>query len=123
MNKVTIRDRDYPLALTVQAFSDISDLCPGREISRLSEIETLPTAESMLLMTKMLVIMSNAAEDKLKFENEEYVSSPVTLQAITTLSMPEYGKVIHDAQSILIKEMSAQTVEVETKKKQVAKTK
>lgn len=123
MNKVTIRGKEYPLALTVQAFSDISDLCPGREISRLSEIETLPTAESMLLMAKMLVIMSNAAEDKLQFENAEHVPNPITLRAITTLSMPEYSKAIHDAQTILIKEMSAQTVEVETKKKQVAKTK
>lgn len=123
MQKITVRGKEYPLALTVQAFSDISDLCPGREISRLSEIETLPTAESMLLMAKMLVIMSNAAEAKLSFENKEHVPNPVTLQAITTLSMPEYSKVIHDAQLILIKEMSAQTVEIETKKKQVAKTK
>ena len=41
MVSITVGGREYPLALTVQAFSDISDLCPGKDFDRFNEINQL----------------------------------------------------------------------------------
>lgn len=112
MNSVIVHGKEYPLALTVQAFAEISDACPGKDIQRMTEISSMPTSESMLMVAKIAVAMSRAAENVKKFDNPKYQPHPLTMDAVITLSIPEYQKVMEPVITALKEQMGGQTVAV-----------
>ncbi len=116
-NCVIVRGKEYPVAMTVQAFAEISDLCPGKDISRMDEISRMPAGEGIVLVAKMAVAMSRAAENKRKYEDPEYTPNPLTLEAITTLEFADYTKVAESIYGALTAGMGGQTVEVAEQKK------
>ena len=111
-NSVTVRGKEYPLALTVQAFAEIGDACPGRDIARLDDIAGMPLGESMVLTAKIAAVMSRAAENKRKFEEPGYQPSPLTLDALLTLPMAEFQGVMLPVVEALKGQLGGQTVEV-----------
>lgn len=117
MKTVKLYGHEYPLEMTVQAFADISDLCPGKDIQRMQEIAAMPTGESMIITAKILAAMSRAAENKHHFENPEYTPNPITVEAITVLPVIEYTEVMKTVFEALGESMSSQTIELEPTKK------
>ncbi len=117
-NSITVRGKEYPLALTVQAFAEIGDACPGRDIGRLEEIAAMPVGESMLLTAKIAVAMSRAAENKRRFEEPGYQPDPLTLDGLVTLTMTEFQAVMLPVVGALKEQMGGQTVEAAAPKGQ-----
>lgn len=116
-NYVIVRGKSYPVAMTVQAFAEISDLCPGKDISRMDEISRMPMGESMILMAKMAVAMSRAAESKRKYEEPDYIPNPLALEAITTLDLEDYAEATQSILNAVTAGLGGQTVEVAEQKK------
>ena len=77
MVSITVGGKEYPLALTVQAFSDISDLCPGKDFDRINEINQLPTGELAKVSIKILAALSNGAEEQRAFGDPAYEKQPL----------------------------------------------
>ena len=119
-NCITVRGKSYPVAMTVQAFAEIGDLCPGKDIQRLGELSSMPTGESMIIISKMAAAMSRAAENKRRFEEPGYKPDPLQIDAILTLSMEEYQEVASGLIKAMTAGLAGRTVEVsrqEVKKK------
>lgn len=117
MQKITVCGKDYDLALTVGAFAEISDLCPGGEFSRINELMQQPTGKAMVATAKMLVAMSKGAEDQKRFEDPSYNPEPLTFDLIRTMDTPDYISLHHSFAAILGQSMKGHTVEVEPSKK------
>lgn len=117
-NCITVRGKEYPLALTVQAFAEIGEACPGRDIQRLDEITAMPLGDSMILTAKIAVAMSRAAENKRKYEEPGYTPDPLTLDGLVTLSMPEYQDIMLPVVNALKEQRGGQTVRVAAAKGQ-----
>lgn len=118
VNSITVRGKEYPLMLTVQAFAEIGEACPGRDIQRLDEIAAMPIGDGMLLTAKIAVAMSKAAESRRKYEDPGYTPDPLTLDSIVTLSMPEYRDIMVPVVNVLKEQMGEQTVRVAATKGQ-----
>ena len=84
----------------------------------MGEIASMPMAEGMILTAKIATAMSRAAESQRKYEEPEYSPEPLTLEAITTLPLAEYGKIMNLVITALKEQMGGQTVEVEGQKDQ-----
>ena len=97
MVSITVGGKEYPLALTVQAFSDISDLCPGKDFDRINEINQLPTGELAKVSIKILAALSNGAEEQRAFSDPAYEKQPLNTkdvykrQAFAFCPPPEAG--------------------------------
>lgn len=117
MQTITIRDRAYDLELTVQAFAEISDMCPGKDIGRISEVLQAPIAQVMVWMAKALAAMSRGAEAQKAFEDPHYEARPMLAEEITTLPVLEGAKLIPTFNEILTAAMGGRQVEVKPSKK------
>jgi hypothetical protein len=100
--------------MTVQAFAEIGDLCPGKDIQRLGELSSMPTGESMIIISKMAAAMSRAAENKRRFEEPGYKPDPLQIDAILTLSMEEYQEVASGLIKAMTAGLAGRTVEVKS---------
>lgn len=117
MRKITVRGKEYDLALTVGAFAEISDLCPGGEFSRINELMQQPTSKAITATAKMLVAMSRGAEDQKHFVNPEYTPEPLTFEAIRSMDAPDYVSLHRSFADILSQSIKGSTVEVDSSKK------
>ena len=117
MQKITIRGKEYALALTVGAFSEICGLCPGQDFGRIDELLNAPTGQAMETTARMIAIMSKGAEEQKALENSEYSPSPLTFDAIRTLPLAEFSVVYRSFGHLLTESMKGQTVETAPSKK------
>ena len=118
---ITVRGKEYPLEMTVQAFCDIADLCPGKSIERIDEIAKMPIAQSIAIMAKIAACMSKGAEESRKFDEAGYVPDPLSADAILTLPVGEYKKIAEEITEAMKSGFGGQTVEVKPEKKTVKK--
>lgn len=114
---IEVRGKEYTLAVTVQAYAELSELCPGKDFSRIGKIVGKPSGEALAITAKMLAIMSKASEQKKHFENPDYIMEPLQEEAIVTLDIPEYIKLYEGFGKALQNAMGNQTVQVESEKK------
>lgn len=118
MPEITIQGTTYPLEMTVQAFAEISDLCPGRDFKRIDEIRTWPMGDLLRVSAKILAILSNAAEEKRAFEEPGYEKSPLSPVQVLTLHLQDYFHISSGGILKVIQEcMGTPQVEVEEEKK------
>lgn len=117
MEKIKVNGKEYPVAMTVQAFIDISELCPGGDIQRMQELASMPTNKSMKITAGIIAALSKAAENKQHFEDPEYKPDPIKIEGIMALSIQEYTKIMEETFRVIGKEMTKQTVELEPPKK------
>lgn len=122
MLKITVRGKEYDLALTVGAFAEISDLCPGGDFARINELMQMPSGQSVTATAKMIVAMSKGAEDQKHFENPEYKQEPLTFEALRAMDAPDYLKLHRTFGNILSQSMAGRTVEAKTAKKKEKET-
>lgn len=118
MPEIEIQGNIYPLEMTVQAFADISDLCPGRDFKRIDEIRTWPMGDLLRVSAKILSVLSKAAEEKRALEDPEYEKHPLSPVQVLTLNLSDYFNVSAGGVLKIIKEcMGTPQVEVEEEKK------
>lgn len=118
---ITVRGKEYPLEMTVKAFCDIADLCPGKSIERIDEISNLPVAQNMVIMTKIAACMSKGAEESRKFDEPGYEPHPLTSEEILTLPVAEYQNIVGEIMQAVQSGFTGQTVEVKPEKKTTKK--
>lgn len=117
MQKIAIQGVEYDLELTVGAFAEISDACPGGDFSRVDELFKLSPAKAMLASAKILAAMSKGAEEKKHFEDPSYSPHSLTYQALVNLPLLEYKPIQSQLSSILSGCLSDQKIKTEASKK------
>ena len=112
MVSIIVGGKEYPLALTVQAFSDISDLCPGKDFDRINEINLAKVS------IKILAALSNGAEEQRAFGDPAYEKQPLNTKELLNMPVNEYLSLCQGGiLAIIAKAMGGETVEVEPAKK------
>ena len=117
MQKLNIGGKAYDLAMTVGAFAEISEFCPGGDFSRIGELLGGGTGRAFEASARMIAAMSRGAEAQKSFENPEYAAAPLTLDQLRVLPVKEYSRIFADFYAVLSAEMKGKTVEVEPSKK------
>lgn len=117
MQKITVRGKEYDLALTIGAFAEISELCPDGDFSRINELINQPIGKAMVATAKMLAAMSKGAEEQKRFEDPDYTPAPLTFDAIRVLDTPDYVDIHKSFATIISRAMKGHAVEVEPSKK------
>lgn len=118
---ITVRGKEYPLEMTVQAFCDIADLCPGKSIERIDEISKLPISQSMVIMARIAACMSRGAEESRRFDEPGYEPHPLAAEEILTLPVAEYKNIAGEITQAMKAGFGGQTVEVKPEKKTTKK--
>lgn len=117
MQKITVQGTEYDVDLTVGAFAEISEICPGGDFSRIDELFKLPVGKAMIAAAKMLAAMSKGAEERKHFEDPSYSPHLLTYQALVNLPLLEYKPIHAQLASIVSKCLSEQKIQTETSKK------
>lgn len=70
-------------ARTVQADIELAKLCPDNNLGKLKQVVTgKDTITNLQNIMKVIVILSEAYENKKHFENPEYQPDPVTMEQL-----------------------------------------
>lgn len=114
---MNIFGHEYGFALTVGASSEIADLCPDGDLSRISEIlSTDSFSSSAKAGAGIAVAMAKAYDEIKKFSGETVDHTPLTVEMVFALTQPEFMAVMGEALSAFGADVK-QTVEVEPSKK------
>lgn len=114
--ELVVDGKKYPLEMTVEAFLDISDLCPDGNFSRLKDVNDLPQRERIETSAKMLAALSRGAENSRAVKNPEYKPDPLTPSQIMSLPLEEFMKIYSGMFDIIGKCSGKPTVETAQKK-------
>lgn len=75
---------DVKFARTVAADIELAKLCPDEDINKLgSLLREKNTIKKINNIMKVIVILSEAYENKMHFENPEYIPDPITMEQLT----------------------------------------
>lgn len=114
--KLKIQEQEYPLEMTVEAFLDISELCPEGNFSRLKDLKDLPRRERIETSAKMLAALSRGAENSRAAKDPQYVPNPITATQVLALPLEEFMKIYSGMFDIIRKCSGKPTVETAQKK-------
>lgn len=117
MEKVVIRGKEYDLDLTVQAFGEITDICPGKDFGRINEILEADAGSSMRYTAKILGALSRGAEMRKKYEDPAYKPNPIKEEMLFTMGAIEYLEFHSKVGGVITKCIAAQRMELEPSKK------
>ena len=122
MIEIVVRGEKKPLELTVQGYADVCALCPDGKMENREKMAAKPLPEYTMFCMKVLAALSKAAEERRAFEQPDYQPRPLTMEALTTLSMGEVRKFVGGMNHILVQLMGEPDVEVDdsVKKKTAA---
>mgnify|MGYP005751661357 FL=1 len=116
--KLKIQEQEYPLEMTVEAFLDISELCPEGNFSRLKDLKDLPRRERIETSAKMLAALSRGAENSRAAKDPQYVPNPITATQVLALPLEEFMKIYSGMFDIIRKCSGKPTVETAQKKQE-----
>ena len=117
MQKITVKDVEYDLELTVGSFAEISEVCPGGDFSRIDELLKMPSGKAMLAVAKMIAAMSKGAEEKKKFEDPAYSPRFLTYQEMVNLPLLEFQPLQAKFSGIISNCLKEQKIKTEPSKK------
>ena len=122
MIEIVVRGEKKPLELTVQGYADVCALCPGGTMETIEEMAKKSLPEYTMFCLRVIAALSKAAEERLAFEQPGYQPRPLTMEALTTLTMGETREFVGGMNHILVQLMGMPDVEVEdsVKKKTAA---
>ena len=120
MFTVQVAGRTYPLELTVQAFAGISELCPGGDFARFSELLNAAAGRRVLHVAALACVLSEAAEAKAAFLDPAHTPEPLTMAAVMQLSVPALNALQGTVLECITDGLSGKTVELADSKKATA---
>ena len=111
----TIHGRSVGFARNVFANIEISKLTPDGDISSFGEaLSSMNFADSMEAMISMILILNQAYEMQMKFEDPQYEGSPLTRDEILLLNDEQFQALTEDAMA-QFSEDSKTSIEAEAK--------
>lgn len=114
--ELVVDGKKYPLEMTVEAFLDISELCPEGNFSRLKDLKDLPQRERIETSAKILAALSRGAENSRAVKDPQYKPNPITATQIMALPLEEFMKIYSGMFDIIGKCSGKPTVETTQKK-------
>lgn len=121
--ELDVGGKKYPLEMTVEAYLNISDLCPEGEFSRLQDINDLPQRERIETSAKMLEALSRGAENSRAVREPEYQPNPITASQVMALPLEQFLKIYSGMFEIIRKTSGKPTVKAAQKKTERKKAK
>lgn len=92
---------EFPLALTVGAMQEITDLCPDGDIKRLGELLNGKTNDALTFEAEFIAALSRGAEQQAAFaaqlRGEHYTPRPLTVEMALALSKAEFMAAVAEA--------------------------
>lgn len=111
-----VHGKERNFLLTVGASSEIADLCPGGDLSRIGEVLEGSYNKTLRTVAKMIAAMSRGYENNRKYEEPGYEPDPLTVDEIMSLPTKVLGELEAEALA-KFSEDSGTSVEVEEPKK------
>ena len=121
--RLKVGGKEYPLEMTVEAFLDISDLCPDGDFSRLNDVQDYPTRQRIEISAKMLAALSRGAENSHAVQDPAYKPDPLTASQLLALPLEEFLKIYNGMMTIMKQVSGSPTVETAQKKTKNEKVK
>lgn len=121
--RLNVGGKEYPLEMTVEAFLDISDLCPDGDFSRLNDVQDYPTRQRIEISAKMLAALSRGAENSHAVQDPAYKPDPLTASQLLALPLEEFLKIYNGMMTIMKQVSGSPTVETAQKKTKNKKVK
>lgn len=121
--ELVIDGKKYPLEMTVEAYLDISELCPEGNFSRLRDVNDLPQRERIETSAKMLAALSRGAENSRAVREPGYQPNPITATQVLALPLEQFLKIYSSMFDIIRKSSGKPTVEATQKKTERKKAK
>jgi len=119
-----VHGREIHLAFTAGAMDELAKLCPGGNIRRMGELFDVEDENKPLdmgLLVKMIAILSDWGEKKMRYETPGYERRPFTVEELGVCDV----QTIRDIFTVAMAQIhadSAQTVETEPAEKPGKKT-
>lgn len=92
-----IHGKERKFKLTVGASARVSEFCPDGDIARLDDALKGSYAITMRNIAEIIAALSEGYENARAYEEEGYKPSPLTVDEILTLSMPELSALQSEA--------------------------
>lgn len=121
--ELDVGGKKYPLEMTVEAYLNISDLCPDGNFSRLKDINDLPQRERIETSAKMLEVLSRGAENSRAVREPGYQPNPITASQVMALPLEQFLKIYSSMFEIIGKTSGKPTVSTAQKKTERKKAK
>ncbi|MCQ2113348.1 MAG: hypothetical protein MJY95_08425 [Bacteroidaceae bacterium] len=102
--------------MTVGASAEISEFCPDGDLDRLGELFEQSYGKSTRATAKIIASLSRGYESFMKFQNPEYVQSPLTVEQIMSLEPKTYKLLVTEAMKAFTDSVET-SVETEPSKK------
>ena len=108
---------EYGFALTVGASTEIADICPDGDLSRIGEVLSGDSfSKTAKAGASIVCAMARAYDSVKRFEGEDVNHPPLTVEMLFALPQIEYMAALSEAMSAFNKDIKP-TVEVEPSKK------
>ena len=107
---------EIKFARTVAADIELAKLCPGNNIANIKKLIVGPdTPTVMQNIMKVIVILSEAYENKRHFQDPDYEPNPVTIEELMYFTEDDLTRLSNEA-FVAFNEEGQPTVEAESKK-------
>ncbi len=111
-----LHGREVKFLRTVWAINEVAKNCPNQNIGKFSE--TLKNESTIAVndtWANFMIALNTGYEMARKYEDKDYVSNPLTVDELYTLSEGDFAILINEAIAAWVGDV--QTVEVEESKK------
>lgn len=108
--------KEYPLEMTVEAFLDISELCPEGDFSRFGDVQDYPQRKRIEISAEMLAALSRGAENSRAVREPGYTPDPLTAAQLLALPLNEFLQIYTGMAEIIRQTVGKPTVETAQKK-------
>lgn len=108
-----IHNREVNFAFTVGAATELSELAPDGDISRLSEVlDSKSLAVRMDASMRLIAALSRGYEERAAYDTPSYQPAPLTLEELRTLDLNTVTELVREAFTAISRDRQT-TVEVE----------
>ena len=114
---MNIFGHEYNFALTVGASTEIADICPDGDLSRIGEVLSGDSfSKTAKAGASIVCAMAKAYDSVKKFEGEEVNHPALTVEMLFALPQSQYMQAMNEAMSAFSADIKP-TVEVDNSKK------
>lgn len=110
-----IRGREIRFLRTVKAACDIADLCPDKDLNKISALFTGATSDVTRNGAKLIAFMNEGYEMNKHFDDPSYKPNPISAEEVLYLDDTTYQQLLSEMMSAFMGDVP--TVEAEEPKK------
>lgn len=91
--------KEHGFKLTVGAAIEIAKLCPNGDLTKIADIVEGGFDAALMANVHIAAAMSKGYEDAKRFENPEYIGTPLSVDEILSLDPTVLGELLNEALS------------------------